>query len=146
VTNDRNDGLAPQLSVKMIGGANRSPLQTALTLALSRRERGPRPQAVAAGASRDMDANLERYSLASIKKTLADGKKIPNPSEVSWLVEECERLSRANRALDREVARLDLDLKQKDAEFSAAEMELLDVSEELSKCRQQLALTRQIEN
>jgi chromosome segregation ATPase len=92
-----------------------------------------------------MDANADRYCLTSIKKTLADGKRLPSPSEVSWLVEECERLSRANRALDREVARLDLELKQKDAEFSAAEMELLDVSEELSKCRQQLAVARQIE-
>lgn len=35
-----------------------------------------------------MGANLERYSVASIKKTLADGKKLPDPSEVSWLVED----------------------------------------------------------
>ena len=88
--------------------------------------------------------HTDRYALATIKKTLADGNRLPNPSEISWLVEECERLSRANRALDREVARLDLELKQKDAEFSAAEMELLDVSEELSKCRQRMA-ARQVE-
>lgn len=90
-----------------------------------------------------MDADQERFSLTQIRRQLSDGSKLPSPSETAWLLEECERLTRAYRALDREVARMEAELKQKDGEFSAAESELLDVSEELSKCRQELTDLRQ---
>lgn len=92
-----------------------------------------------------MTDNQDRYSLAAIKKQFDDGAKFPSPSEIQWLVDECERLTRNNRALDAEVARLDKEIRQKDMEFTAAEMELLDVSEALSVCRSQLESTRQAE-
>lgn len=85
----------------------------------------------------------DRYSLAAIRRQLADGAKLPSPSEISWLLEHAESLARANRALDHEVARMEAELRVKDAEFSGAESELLDVSEELVKAREQIEALRQ---
>ena len=89
-----------------------------------------------------MEADTERYSLASIRRQLADGTKLPSPSEVAWLLEEAERLTRLYRAMDRELSRMEAEMRVKDSEFTAAESELLDVSDELSKCRQELAAVR----
>ena len=89
-----------------------------------------------------MDTDQERYSLPQIRKQLADGTKLPSPSESAWLLEEAERLTRANRAYDREVVRLEAELKAKDADYTGAENELLDVSEALVKCREELEAAR----
>lgn len=86
--------------------------------------------------------DTDRFTLPSIRQRLEAGHKLPHPSEVQYLLDEVDRLTRHNRALDTENKRLTDLLGQREAEFIAVESEMLDVSDELLRCRQDLELVK----